>query len=478
MNIKRLVAFGSIALVGLLTMVGAAVADNYASGLESPDFSTTWTGPGGTSENPGTVNGQDGWHSATKTDIPALPNGYDQAVVDNSLYQNYVDNGGGLFGAQSLRVSNAYTEPSGEFFYQTYSKSTTENAGEGLDNTVYTGEFQFIPTTDQFQPNLYVRVSPDNGTGGRMSFVGLRDVQNGVDDGIQMTFFDTDASGAFVPHELGVYPRDEVHTIKFDIKFVDGPANDIVRLYVDGTDMGEELDECFTTWEQFYREVSHESVPVTNSIEFRVQGNGTTIANLVGGGYLFDNVSNTTGTSGGPAPTTCGLAEDGKILPTGTTCQQYANPNQTPPALARILYTTKGTGGNATINSVSPGVFFYYTKVTGDEGQSVGITQTDNGSTPAIPIQQGQVLLYDADTCTKLRWTPTITGGEATGTLPDDGDNVLSEEGDFIIGVKYNPAALQKKAAPSPSTVTYSFGTTLDDDPFQAESTIDLAPKK
>ena len=45
---RKLVA--GIALVGLLTMVGAAVADNYASGLESPDFSTTWTGPGGTSD--------------------------------------------------------------------------------------------------------------------------------------------------------------------------------------------------------------------------------------------------------------------------------------------------------------------------------------------------------------------------------------------------------------------------------------------
>ena len=226
--------------------------------------------------------------------------------MDNSLYANYVANGAGLFGAQSLRVSNAYTEPSGEFLFQTYSKSTAENAGEGLNNTVYTGEFQFIPTTDQFQPNLYVRVSPDNGTGGRMSFVGLRDVQDGVNDGIQMTFFDTDAAGAFVPHPLGVYPRDEVHSIKFSIKFVDGPANDIVRLFVDGNDMGEELNECFTTWEQFYREVSHESVPVTNSIEFRVQGDGNTFANLVGGGYLFDNVTNTTADVGGPAPTVCG----------------------------------------------------------------------------------------------------------------------------------------------------------------------------
>ena len=104
MKVKRLAVVGLVALVALVVTVGLAGAGSYTTGFES--FTT------------GTVDGQDGWHSAVPGDIPALPNGYDQAVVDNSGFTP--QDGGAGFGTNSLRVSNAYTEPSGEFFYQTY----------------------------------------------------------------------------------------------------------------------------------------------------------------------------------------------------------------------------------------------------------------------------------------------------------------------------------------------------------------------
>ena len=226
--------------------------------------------------------------------------------------------------------------------------------------------------------------------------------------------------------------------------------------------MGEELDECFTTWEQFYREKSHEPVPVTNSIEFRVQGDGNTIANLVGGGYLFDNVTNTTATSGGPAPTTCGLAAEGLIAPTATTCAMYRDGQAS--ALGSLSYNVKGTK----INAVAPGVFFYYTKVSADGGETVNITQeNDVAATLTIPIQQGQAVLYNATTCAKVPWKPTVADGTVEATLP---------AGDFIIGVKYDASSLKGKTAPS-ATVTYSFGTELNDTPVQLESTIQLLKK-
>jgi hypothetical protein len=168
-------------------------------------------------------------------------------------------------------------------------------------------------------------------------------------------------------------------------------------------------------------------------------------------GLPIDNASMTGGCA---APT----VSDGQISPTGTTCDQYSE--GTAPVLEQVRYTTKGD----LINALSPGVFFYYGKVSGTEGETVEITQNNDGTTaPAIPIQNGQVVLYDASTCKVLKWE-VIYGdvGEATGTLPSTGD--------FIIGVKYSPSSLKGEPALVPSTVTYSFGTT---DP----ATIDLAKK-
>jgi uncharacterized repeat protein (TIGR01451 family) len=269
-------------------MAGTAMADTVSTSFEG--FA------------PGTVNQagplpwaptykQTGWHSATADAIPGLPGGYDQAVVPS----------GGVpgFGTQSLRHSNAKNEPTAEFLYQTYSRSTMQSAGEGLPNTVYDGQFQFTSLQAAQQQNLYLRISPDNGEGGRMSFVGLRDTPAGI----QATIFDTDVEGAFVPYDAGTYSRTEVHTVRFWIKLVPGADNDIVRIFIDGVDIGRKLGVCFTTWENFYR-ATQQPVPAINSIEFRVQGrggpDGVEFPDLLGGGYLFDNVTTTTATGAGP----------------------------------------------------------------------------------------------------------------------------------------------------------------------------------
>jgi len=166
------------------------------------------------------------------------------------------------------------------------------------------------------------------------------------------------------------------------------------------------------------------------------------------------------------------VPEVGRITPTGTTCQQYRDDSEaTPvPLLSELLYTTKGVAPAVKINAVSPGVFFYYTKVSGTDGQLVSMIQENDATTaPAIPINQGQVVLYDATTCKVVKWTVNLVGvGEATGTLPKDGD--------FIIGVKYSPSSLKGQAAPNPTTVTYTFGAELNGAAFD-EAFIDLVPK-
>jgi hypothetical protein len=136
-----------------------------------------------------------------------------------------------------------------------------------------------------------------------------------------------------------------------------------------------------------------------------------------------------------------------KITPTGTTCPQYQG--GTAATLGQVFYSVKG----GTISAVNPGVFFYYTRVTGTAGDTVTITQSHTGSAPTIPIQQKQVLLYSDPGCATLKWRALTVNpnGTATGTLPSSGS--------FIISVKYDTSSLKGKSAPSPSPTTYTFGT-------------------
>ena len=147
--------FPSIALLPC----AVAAADTVSTNFEPNLFHT------------GSVNGQDGWKSAVPGDIPSLPNGYDQAVVANSA-------GPASFGAQSLRISNAFgTGPETfppEFAFQTYSKPTKKPLVRiwPIRNTPPSSRsFPFIRRNEQ--PGLRIYVSPDNGGGGRMSYIGL-----------------------------------------------------------------------------------------------------------------------------------------------------------------------------------------------------------------------------------------------------------------------------------------------------------------
>jgi uncharacterized repeat protein (TIGR01451 family) len=270
----------------VLLVCGIAAADSsVTTNFEPPTF------------HPGTVNLQDGWKSAKPGDIPSLPFGYDQEVVANTPPPP------AAFGSQSLRLSNAYgTAPDTvppEYHFQTYSKPTTEAAGEDLTNKEYTAQFSFISIhPDREQPGLKISVSPDMGEGGRMSYIGLTDIP----DGINVTFFDTpigeNGEVDFAGYDLGTLPRNVVHTIKFWMKLNPGPNNDLVRIFIDGRDFG----QCFTTWENFYRATS-QAVPTSDRLLFLSGNRDGDRPSLLGGGYLFDNV--TTTTANGPGPPDC-----------------------------------------------------------------------------------------------------------------------------------------------------------------------------
>ena len=129
-----------------------------------------------------------------------------------------------------------------------------------------------------------------------MSYIGLTDTQAGIN----ILFYDTDKNGGFVPHDLGTVPRGVPHTIRFFMRLVPGPNNDLVRIVIDGRDFG----QCFTTWESIFKPVP---APIDRLL-FRSNGTKGDIPSLVGGGFLFDNV--TTTTAPGVGPPTCDTPVD------------------------------------------------------------------------------------------------------------------------------------------------------------------------
>ena len=190
--------------------------------------------------HPGSINGQTGvgggpWKSAPIGAIPACvptpTNGqYDQEVVPNTVAPTGEPPG---FGSQSLRMSNACG--SGEFFYQTYSPPELQQVGEARPNKVFLAEFAFMSTTPAHQPGLFLSVSPDSGEGSRMSWVGLEDTPAGI----RVSVSDSpDVDGEFVEHPGPTLNRTSPHRIRFWIKVNQGPDNDLVRISVDGVDLG------------------------------------------------------------------------------------------------------------------------------------------------------------------------------------------------------------------------------------------------
>jgi hypothetical protein len=129
-----------------------------------------------------------------------------------------------------------------------------------------------------------------------------------------------------------------------------------------------------------------------------------------------------------------------QIAPTATTCEAFATGTST--TLAELLAQVKG----GKINTISPGVFFYYAEVTKGAGQTVGFNQTVNPNAANLPlydVQQGQAYLYSfsGGTCTRAA-TLTLSGGVWSG-----GGSLAA--GSYILGVKFSPEAAKGASVPS-----------------------------
>jgi hypothetical protein len=242
------------------------------------------------------INGQNGW---SKT------GSYDAAVANVAGFPAASGYG---FGTKALRISDATT--SGSFSDQTFSPGLANEAGEtaadsggpaiGTRQKHFEVSFQIGTTMSTEQPGLHVTMSPDRGDGARMSYLRFDDLSNGVH-----VYFDdvTDpgplgAPADFNERSIATLSRSTSHTIRMTIDFNDGPGNDVVQVFVDGS-----LAATGGTWEDYYRFDPEQAgggnlVPTVDKVLFRESGSAD--PGNAGQGFLIDNL----GLTSAPAPTT------------------------------------------------------------------------------------------------------------------------------------------------------------------------------
>jgi len=144
------------------------------------------------------------------------------------------------------------------------------------------------------------------------------------------------------------------------------------------------------------------------------------------------------------------------FAPTQTTCQQFVAGTASTENV--INYSLK----NGVINNVAPGVLFYYTMVTAPAAGSftVSVSQSDNGSTP--PLGAMQLLTYTANCGTYNNVTASTSATSGTSTFVINGASAGQV---FILSVKVDPHSVVGSSTPSPSTVTYTYSTSVNNGP-------------
>ena len=175
---------------------------------------------------------------------------------------------------------------------------------------------------------------------------------------------------------------------------------------------------------------------------------------VAGYSTTYSNCSNVAVPNGGSA--TCTITNNdipptvvAQITPTATTCNQFAS--GTAATLSELLYTVKG----GKIGTVSPGVFFYWVKVTAVAGANTfTINQTITTGNFRTPFKFASGSSAWNSNCAKITTTVTQSNGTVTVNF-----NAASA-GTVYIGIKYDSGSVKGATAPIPTTVHYDFSTT------------------
>jgi hypothetical protein len=162
---------------------------------------------------------------------------------------------------------------------------------------------------------------------------------------------------------------------------------------------------------------------------------------------IVDSNSNYTGATSSCEPLVVN-PPTAALLPTQTTCQMYRD-GLWPPMYDSFTYGVKG----GAINSISPGVIFYYNRITAI-GTSITVEETNDLGWPPMLVHSSldQAILYNLD-CEKVAYAANATGSSSDPYIVTF--TGLTPETEYIIGIKYSPANLVGTGASSYPTNTY-----------------------
>lgn len=264
----------------------------------------------------GAVDGQFDWKSLGGAGAPPPANPADThcAVYDHLIADNNLIDAPHSFGHRSLRISNAIT--SGCYGDQTFSARAGDPAGQagatslsknglvdyalpgGVLRNHFEAEWTFASTVpDAQQPGLEVVVSPARGDDHRMSWVQMADLP----DGIAIVFGErsnpADPGAILRTTVASGLRRNDKHTVRLTMDFVNGAGNDVVRVYVDGT-----LKHTGQSWETYYALEPNGKLnfngnpPAVNRLMFRTGSDahrgipGAPAPGTLGKGFAFEDV--------------------------------------------------------------------------------------------------------------------------------------------------------------------------------------------
>ena len=150
------------------------------------------------------------------------------------------------------------------------------------------------------------------------------------------------------------------------------------------------------------------------------------------------------------------VAPTARVTWGNTTCAQFAA--GTAPELTDAFYMVRW----GRINSVSPGVFLYYSQITAPAANFQVVVQQSNAmGWPSIGLQTPQFALYDGN-CNKLNVQGTVNSTEVTFQVRGATPGAV-----YYLSVKYTPRSLVGKAVSLPyPTVPYRFVTFLNGIPI------------